>query len=128
MKIAFQPRGPMVLIKRLPHEDERAQHGITIPDGASRSLFKAEVVAIGEGIPCDGNAAGLRPINLKPGDVVLVHDDPPVTDPRRAAMNKKLIPITAAGDEYLVNEAYIYVKEVFIRDPKKKHTDRTGVN
>ena len=107
-KMTIQPRGPMVLIRRLPQSDERGKHGIQIPDSAKRALFKAEVLRAGEGVPCDGNAVGLRPIGLKQGDIVLVKDDPPSTDPRARMMNRNLIPITATGDDYLVNEAYIY--------------------
>jgi len=123
-KMTIQPRGPMVLIRRLPRDDERGKHGIQIPDMAKRALFKAEVLRSGEGVPCDGNASGLRPIGLKPGAIVLVKDDPPNTDPRGRMMSRNLIPITATGDNYLVNEAYIYAIDNAICDDETPSGDQ----
>lgn len=122
MTLGIKPRGPMVLIHRLPRNDRRTKHGIQIPDVAKQALFKAEVLAVGEGIPTDaGQSNGLRPINLAPGDIVLVRDDPPISDPRARTMPRNLVPITSTSDNYLVNEGYVYAIDNAIIDDEKEN-------
>jgi len=98
----------MILIRRLPRDQRVTEGGITIPDSAQLTLFKGKVLALGDGIE---TGTGLREFNLSVGDVVLIHDDPPTTDPRFRGASRHLIPVSADGDQFLVNESYIYAAE-----------------
>jgi chaperonin GroES len=67
MKI--RPLHDRVVIKRLK-EEEKTKGGIFIPDTAKEKPIEAKVVAVGNGkILEDGT---LRPLDVKPGDTVLL--------------------------------------------------------
>lgn len=61
----YQPMNDRVLLRRIEEKNEKL---IVEPEAFARKPNKAEVVAVGEGMLIGGE---LRPINLKPGDVVL---------------------------------------------------------
>jgi chaperonin GroES len=67
MKI--RPLHDRVVIKRLK-EEEKTKGGIFIPDTAKEKPVEAKVIAVGNGkILEDGT---LRPLDVKPGDTVLL--------------------------------------------------------
>jgi chaperonin GroES len=67
MKI--RPLHDRVVIKRLK-EEEKTKGGIFIPDTAKEKPIEAKVIAVGNGkILEDGT---LRPLDVKPGDTVLL--------------------------------------------------------
>lgn len=107
----IRPRGSYVLIERLPKTEETTKGGITIPSTAQLNLFKARVLALGDGIPCDANEVGLRPFDLNVGDTVLVHDDPPLTHPAAAGLPRRLVPVSATEPVYLVQECWVFAVE-----------------
>jgi chaperonin GroES len=61
----YQPMNDRVLLRRIEEKNEKL---IVEPDAFAQKPNKAEVLAVGEGMLIGGQ---LRPINLKPGDVVL---------------------------------------------------------
>ncbi|HMV66020.1 MAG TPA: co-chaperone GroES [Myxococcota bacterium] len=66
--MSFRPLYDRILVKRIDAE-EKSAGGLIIPDSAKEKPQQATVIAVGHGrIQKDG---ALRPLTLKPGDVVL---------------------------------------------------------
>lgn len=61
----YQPMNDRVLLREIVEEEDGL---VVTPDAYKQSSNKGTVVAVGEGMVIGGV---LRPINLKPGDVVL---------------------------------------------------------
>lgn len=69
--MTMRPLHDRVLIKRTK-EDEKTPGGIIIPQtaGDQEPAFKANVIAVGNGKVLDDGT--VQPLDVKPGDVVLV--------------------------------------------------------
>jgi chaperonin GroES len=67
MKI--RPLHDRVVIKRL-EEEEKTKGGIFIPDTAKEKPVEAKVIAVGNGKLLEDGT--LRPLDVKPGDTVLL--------------------------------------------------------
>jgi chaperonin GroES len=70
----IKPLGNRVLVQRAK-ADEKSAGGIIIPDNAKERPVRGEVLAVGPGSfiekPGGVNGVGHRPLDVKPGDVVL---------------------------------------------------------
>jgi chaperonin GroES len=66
--MSIRPLHDRVIIKRM-EEERKTPGGIVIPDSATEKPIRGKVIAVGNGkIMENGN---LRPLEVKPGDVVL---------------------------------------------------------
>jgi chaperonin GroES len=67
--MSIRPLHDRVVVKRLENETT-SPGGIVIPDQAKEKSITAEVVAVGSGKALDKGK--IRPMNVKPGDKVLI--------------------------------------------------------
>ncbi|MCX7429399.1 MAG: co-chaperone GroES family protein [Planctomycetia bacterium] len=82
-----RPRGDQVLVRRL-QDAEVTKGGLILPMAYEKDFFHAEILAVGPG-HWDGGV--LCPIDLKPGDIVLVDEERKSPD---GIIRKHLIPVT----------------------------------
>jgi chaperonin GroES len=67
--MGFRPLHDRIMIKRVEAE-ERTRGGIIIPDTAKEKPVEGEVLAVGPGTR--GSDGTLQPLDVKPGDRVLI--------------------------------------------------------
>ena len=68
MGLKMRPLQDRILVKQL-EEEERTAGGIIIPDSAKEKPHQGKVVAVGRGKKLEDGT--VRPLELKPGDVIL---------------------------------------------------------
>lgn len=104
----IRPRADLVLIRRLPAMTEETAGGIQLPEDVARAFFRAEVLAVGDGLWDAGHKV---PIGLNPGDIVLVAEDQKDKQTGQV-FRQHLLPVTPDGGVYLVKENIIAGVEI----------------